>query len=378
LSAPVWTPDDGAIICAYGNSDGFGQKVHLVSIRVADGLKRDLSTESFYNITKVAWLRDNSGLVMSARKQGEINQLWSVSYPDMAIRQLTDDSVSYGDLSLAAKSDLTVATQVTRFSDIWTGAARPPLSLKKITSAIGEFSWGPNGRIVYTSTISGRRDLWTMQPNGIDQKQITADGSANAVPAATADNNYVVFVSDRSGLAQIWRMNADGTNQTELTSGLGKYYPAISPDGRWVIYNTTDDWHLWRVSINSGEAKLLTDYVATHAAISPDGKLIACFTRSGSKDELMILPFQGGPPLRRFTLKGSVHRIQWTADNTALFYAVDGAILRQSLAGGLPAEIVRFEDDELFDFGFSPDGQLLAVTRGGWEHDVVSIAGLNH
>ena len=97
-----------------------------------------------------------------------------------------------------------------------------------------------------------------------------------------------------------------------------------------------------------------------------------------AKEELLILPFKGGPPLCRFTVKGAVFRIQWTADNTALFYAIDDAILKQSLAGGPAAEIVRFDDDELFDFGFSPDGQTLAVTRGGSEHDIVSIAGLNH
>ena len=34
-------------------------------------------------------------------------------------------------------------------------------------------------------------------------------------------------------------------------------------------------------------------------------------------------------------------------------------------------------EDEVFDFGYSSDGQLLAVTRGGWQHDVVLISDLN-
>ena len=33
-------------------------------------------------------------------------------------------------------------------------------------------------------------------------------------------------------------------------------------------------------------------------------------------------------------------------------------------------------DDELADFSYSPDGQSLAVTRGGWQHDIVLIRDL--
>src|SRR5215471_10309503 len=143
LNAPLWTPDDVALICAYGTSDGGGQKERLIAVRVADGVKQELSTEKFFHITKMAWLRDRSAIIMSARKHGEINQLWSVTYPGMEIRQVTDDSIHYGNLSLAAKADVAVAAQVMRVSDIWVGPARQPQSLKKITSAIDEFSWTP-------------------------------------------------------------------------------------------------------------------------------------------------------------------------------------------------------------------------------------------
>src|SRR5262249_39871815 len=160
--------------------------VRLIAVRVADGMKQDLSPERFFHITKMAWLRDRSAIIMSARKQGEINQLWRVTYPGMEIRQVTDDSIHYGNLSLAAKSDVAVPAQVMRVSDLWVGAARQPQSLRKITSAIDEFTWTPTGRIIYTSTTTGNRDLWTMQPDGLEQKQITSNGSGNGVPAVTS------------------------------------------------------------------------------------------------------------------------------------------------------------------------------------------------
>jgi hypothetical protein len=51
------------------------------------------------------------------------------------------------------------------------------------------------------------------------------------------------------------------------------------------------------------------------------------------------------------------------------------AIVRQSLDGH-SQDVVVFAEDELFDFDFSSDGQFLAVTRGGWYHDVVLISDL--
>ena len=52
------------------------------------------------------------------------------------------------------------------------------------------------------------------------------------------------------------------------------------------------------------------------------------------------------------------------------------ALMKQSLNGGLTEEPLNFDTEELFDFGYSADGRL-AVTRGGWQHDIVLISGLN-
>ena len=54
------------------------------------------------------------------------------------------------------------------------------------------------------------------------------------------------------------------------------------------------------------------------------------------------------------------------------------AIVKQSVGGGPIEQVALFDQDELFDFDYSVDGQFLAVTRGGWEHDVVLITDLNY
>lgn len=387
LDAPVWSPDEQSIICGYGSSEGGSRAMSIVAVSVADGTKRELSADRFFNIGKMAWLPHKNGLVMAARKNDQDNkEIWQASYPGMKIKQITEGLSAYLDLSIATTVDKAVASQATRISDIWVGSTGDSQILKKVTQAIDEFCWTPNGRIVYQSTASGFRDLWITRPDGEEQKQLTNDPAVDGNPAVPPDNRYIVFTTNRTGALQIWRMNLDGSNQIQLTYGAAKDNPAISPDGKWVVCNTTDDWHLWKVSIDGGEATRLTDYPAFFPAFSPDGKMIACVGRSQPRREhsILILSFEDAQQLKRLDFTGagfSKDRIQWTPDGKALIYAVERpgptVLVKQNLDGGLPAEIMNFAGDELFDFGYSFDGRFLAVTRGEWQHDIVLISDLN-
>jgi len=386
LDTPLWSPGNQSIICAYGSSEGGSQQVSIVEVKVADGTKTELSSDRFFNIGKMAWLPHKTGLIMVARKNAQDNkELWHVSYPGMEIDQITEGLSAFLDLSIADTVDKAVASQATRISDLWVGPSEEPRSLKKITQAMDEFCWTPNGRLVYQSTASGNRDLWITQPDGAGQKQLTNNPAVDENPAVTPDNRYVVFTSNRTGVLQLWRMNMDGSNQIQLTDGAAKDFPAISPDGKWVLCNTTDDWHLWKVSIDGGEPVCLAGYPASYPAVSPDRKMIACLGRSDQRLEhsILILPFEGGRPLKRMDFTGagfSKNRMQWTADGKALIYVPERAgptvLVRQPLDGGLPEEIMDFGGDDVFDFGYSVDGRFLAVTRGEWQHDIVLISDL--
>jgi len=383
LDAPAWSPDGESIVCAYGNSAAGSQGVSLVEVR-ADGSMRELSGEKFYNIAKIVWLPHKTGLLMSAAKKSEgYRQLWRVSYPGLQFTEITAGLSSFADVSLSGNGDKVVASQSTRAFDLWVGETRASENLKKTTSVMDKFCWTPDGRLVYSLNTIGNVDLWVMRPDGQEQRQLTLNSATNDAPTVTPDGRYIVFISNRAGAFQVWRMQMDGSDPVPLTNGGGKNFPSLSPDGKWVLYNTTDDWQLWRVSIAGGEATRLSDSYALFPSISPDGKMIACLGRSDSQAVLRILPFAGGPPLKTFALAAanfSGNRIQWTRDGKALIYGteLDGvtSLFRQPLSGGAPTVVTKFED-ELADFSYSPDGQSLAVARGGWQQDIVLIRDLS-
>jgi hypothetical protein len=74
-------------------------------------------------------------------------------------------------------------------------------------------------------------------------------------------------------------------------------------------------------------------------------------------------------------------RIHWAADSKTLINATERngptTIFKQSLDGGQVEKLAEFKEDEIFDFGYSFDGQRLAVARGGWQYDLVLLS-FNH
>jgi Tol biopolymer transport system component len=384
LDAPAWSPDGESIVCAYGNSASGNQGMSLLEVRAVDGSTRELSGEKFFNIAKIVWLPQKTGLIISAAKKSEgYRQLWRVFYPSLQFTEITAGLSSFSDLSLSRNGDKVVASQSTRAFDLWVGATRESENLKKVTAVMDKFCWTPDGRLVYSLNTIGNVDLWVMRPDGQEQKQLTLNSATNDAPTVTPDGRYIVFISNRAGAFQVWRMQMDGSDPVPLTNGGGKNFPAISPDGKWVLYNTTDDWQLWRVSIDGSESTRLSDSYALFPSISPDGKMIACLGRTDSRAVLRILSFEDGRPLKMFDLAApsfSSNRIQWTRDGKAIIYGTehDGvtSIFRQPLSGGGPVVVMKFED-ELADFSYSHDGQSLAVARGGWQHDIVLIRDLS-
>ncbi|MEP7040952.1 MAG: Ig-like domain-containing protein [Chloroflexota bacterium] len=89
-------------------------------------------------------------------------------------------------------------------------------------------------------------------------------------------SNQVVFLSDRAGIANLWAMNPDGSNQRQLSAELSPATSyAVSPDGRAFIVG--DGAAIIWQRADGIARRLLTDpaVVEFDAAFSPDGSLIS-------------------------------------------------------------------------------------------------------
>ena len=131
--------------------------------------------------------------------------------------------------------------------------------------------------------------------------------------------------------------------------------------------------------MTGGAPTELLHQLAWSPRVSPDGVRLFVGKDPPTATICRVASCHGG---RDFTLPNPLPAtVQWTPDGKALIYLIehDGvtALIKRTLAGAAPREIVTFAGDELFDFGYSFDGQSLAVTRGAWQHDIVLISGLS-
>lgn len=392
---PGWSPDGKEIAVSAGSEIGDFRNFVIV-VDVESGEQKEFSSQKFPNDGHVCWLVDGSGMVMNARDQESyLNQIWLISYPGGEARQITHDLNEYIGASLTAGSKALVTVQHDITDNIWVAPFDNLSQTKQITSGRLEgrlgLGWAPDGRIVYTSSVSGNIDIWIMNSDGTNQKQLTDDPHLDYMPTVSPDGRYVVFDSKRAGSVSLWRMDLDGGNLTQLTSGQSDFMPQVSPDGRWVVF---DSWRsgkdtLWKIPIEGGEPVQLTDKFTYWAGISPDGKLIACYYQEHPNSPLkaLIMSFEGGQPLKIFDLPTSPGLvgeyggpIVWAADGRSIMYLdMRGGsrnLWRQTLEGGKPVQLTNYtsNENEIRRSVLSRDGKQIAFMRETTTSDVVLIS----
>ncbi|HET8675850.1 MAG TPA: protein kinase, partial [Blastocatellia bacterium] len=381
---PAWSPDGKVIACPAHIKDAEGPAV--VEVRVANGAVKLIAAQGWSSIDRVEWLRDGTGLIMCAMSRSDLNaQIWYLAYPGGESRMITHDLNDYGDVSMTADSSTLVAVQVDFLSNVWVaGFNQVATDARQITNGKMDgycgVSWTPDGKIVYAARKIKYADLWMMDANGGNQKQLMDDEPANRFPSVTPDGRYIVFDSLGRGIG-IWRMDSDGGNIKRLSDrGIT---PHCSSDGKWVTYQQGP--FVWKVSIDGGQPVRLTDKLTSRPAFSPDGKQIACFYKEErtSPWKIALFPSEGGQPVKVFDNPVTLNRFfvfRWTPDGRAILYVDERGgvsnIWSQPVDGGKPAQVTDFKSDLIYTFDLSRDGRWLAVIRGTVSGDVVMMSTL--
>ena len=211
----------------------------------------------------------------------------------------------------------------------------------------------PDGTRIAVDIADGdNTDIWIWDLAREILTQLTFDEARDDFPLWTPDSTHVVFRSSREGGGLFWKA-ADGTGQVErLKDGRARPYawaadgrlifeeaddigvltmegertvemlldadyqerdPALSPDGRWLAYYSTDTAGTPRIyvrpfpNVDDGQWRVSPDFGAD-PVWSPDGREL--FYRSGGDGDVMVAQieteptFSAGTPEPLFSLSG--------------------------------------------------------------------------
>jgi tricorn protease len=261
-----------------------------------------------------------------------------------------------------------------------------------------------------------------------DTSLMSARTNVNDVYPMWGVDGMIYFASERDGTFNLWRVApAGGPPQqvTRHTTG-GVFFPAISPDGRRIVYQ--NDFALWTVDVPNGQPRKLDialafdpkehdvemveadnraqgfsvapngDYLAvdfrgeitivpTETGVgektrvtnspwrermqtySPDGKQLAYVSDESGEEEVWLYDLAAGSR-KKLTQHASVKGdLTWAPNSQKLAFTAANRIFEVDVAGGDPRELAHNPAGGYSLSEYAPDGNWLVYTRRDGEQN---------
>jgi TolB protein len=138
-------------------------------------------------------------------------------------------------------------------------------------------SWSPDGgSIAYKSNIDGDYEIYILDLLTGYRWQVTNNDCNDHSPVWSPDGRQFVFYSECDGNREIYVIDADGENRTQLTdtSGVYNWFAVWSPDGRQIAFasNRNGKYQIHLMNADGSNQRLLADGCVPF--FSPDGETI--------------------------------------------------------------------------------------------------------
>jgi len=230
--------------------------------------------------------------------------------------------------------------------------------------------------VIAVTDGTGNRDLWMWDFTRHVKTRLTFDAGPEGHAVWAPTGNEIAFGAFRDGVMQIFRQDiSSGRPAVMLTSGpSSKIVLDWSRDGRFLLYvdrDPTTGEDIWALPLDGDRRAfpvLRTPAVETHPALSPDGKWLAYETSVSGRPEIFVQPFVEGPGAedgrgRRWQIStqgGS--KARWSADGHQLFFCAlnDASILSSAIRAR--GDAIENDPPRLF-----ADIQMILETRSPYD-----------
>ncbi|MDQ5858917.1 MAG: protein kinase, partial [Acidobacteriota bacterium] len=189
--------------------------------------------------------------------------------------------------------------------------------------------------VVRTGAGGSSGDIWLTDLARNVGSRFTFSEADDNMPVWSPDGKRLFFYSSREGIANLYHAPSDrpGSEELLLRTGAWKAPGDVSPDGRFLVYETTDPRNridLWILPLSGDRTPrplIATPFGEFAAQFSPDGRWIAYTSTESGRDEVYVQAFPGpGGKWQVSTAGGGSAR--WTRDGKQLFYfGSDGRLM---------------------------------------------------
>jgi Tol biopolymer transport system component len=381
---PSWSPDGKTILAT---ASGAKRLLAVMAVDTATGKAQAVGGEWGF-LHDVEWMPDGRSFLLDAIDLNSTSadpQIWRVSYPSGERVRITNDLNSYRGVSLSADAKSLVTVQIETVAGISVAPMHGTADWRRVTRGASRadgtngLAWLPDGHIVYSSTASGMPQLWIVDRDGGNARQLTSQAGPALFPATSQDGQWIYFTAYGREGPSVFRIAPDGSGLQRITTGGDELFPLPSPDGRWVYFTRqrSGSPRPAKAPAGGGESTDIAGGYFRPTAVSGDGQQLLGIAWDEARRQASVatLPVEGGAA---HLIADAPVPALWTADGRDYVYSERAGDLQKvvlrPIGGGAPRQVGPAVQDFIAAIAISRDGQI-AISQGTQTSDVILITG---
>jgi len=238
--------------------------------------------------------------------------------------------------------------------------------------------WGADGMIYYSSERDGTFNLWRIAPTGGAPQQVTTHKSGGVFyPAISPDGRRIIYQND----FDLWTVDVPNGKPRKLTITLA-FDPkepdvevidannqaegfAVAPDGNHLAVDVHGEVMIVPTEDGVGEMTQVTNspWRDQNEIYSPDGKHIAYTSDESGDQEVWLFDLATGERRRLSQQESEKSDITWAPNSQKLAYVGNNRIYEVAVSGGSPREVAHNPAGGYNLLQYAPDGNWLLYSR---------------